>query len=97
MDVDSNLQTFPPSGTQGKIGGGTGGSGPPRDGDGIFIFCITMLQFITCIGTRMCNCFICIIQIHFQNQYLVLMNPSRVVGFRLFHSLLTNHTLILTL
>ncbi|ESW16729.1 hypothetical protein PHAVU_007G180400 [Phaseolus vulgaris] len=33
---DSNLQTFPPSGTQGKIGGGTGGSGPPRDGDDTF-------------------------------------------------------------
>lgn len=30
--VDSNLQTFPPSGTQGKI---SGGSQPPRDADGI--------------------------------------------------------------
>jgi len=34
MDVGSNLQTFPPSGAQGKIGG-SGGSRPPRDVDGI--------------------------------------------------------------
>ncbi|KAE9593676.1 hypothetical protein Lal_00036612 [Lupinus albus] len=31
--ADSNLQTFPPSGAQGKI---TGGSGPPRDADDTF-------------------------------------------------------------
>nr|KAJ0225401.1 hypothetical protein LSAT_V11C100005250 [Lactuca sativa] len=29
--IDSTLQTFPPSGTQGKI---SGASGPPRDADG---------------------------------------------------------------
>ncbi|XP_052621808.1 uncharacterized protein LOC128127372 [Lactuca sativa] len=31
--VDSTLQTFPPSGTQGKI---SGASGPPRDADDTF-------------------------------------------------------------
>jgi len=36
-------------------------------------------------------------QIHFQNLYLVLMNPSRVVGFGLLQLPLTNHTLMLTL
>jgi len=29
--AESNLQTFPPSATQGKI---SGGSNPPRDADG---------------------------------------------------------------
>ena len=31
--VDSTLQTFPPSGAQGKI---SGASRPPRDADGIY-------------------------------------------------------------
>lgn len=30
--LDSNLQTFPPSGAEGKI---SGGSRPPRDADGM--------------------------------------------------------------
>jgi len=35
VNADSNLQTFPPSATQGKISGGTN---PPRDADGNFSF-----------------------------------------------------------
>jgi hypothetical protein len=33
VNADSNLQTFPPSATQGKISGGTN---PPRDADDTF-------------------------------------------------------------
>jgi hypothetical protein len=43
------------------------------------------------------NNLIQLVQIHFQNLYLVLMNPSRVVGFGHSRLLLTSHTLMLTL
>jgi len=43
------------------------------------------------------NNLIQLVQIHSQNLYLVLMNPSRVVGFGHSRLLLTSHTLMLTL
>lgn len=43
------------------------------------------------------NGFSQLVQIHFPNPHLVLMNPSRVVGFGDLLLLLTNHTLMLTL
>lgn len=41
--AESNLQTFPPSATQGKI---SGGSNPPRDADGR-IFCYSCFFYIS--------------------------------------------------
>ena len=42
---DSNLQTFPPSGSQGKI---SGGSRPPRDADGMLCYAF-FIRVVFCI------------------------------------------------
>ena len=60
ISVDSNLQTFPPSGAQGKI---SGGSRPPRDVDGIWWSCLFMFLYsyvvidYFVIATRVVYCF----------------------------------------
>jgi hypothetical protein len=54
---------------------------------------IVNIAFVVIVANNLIQ----LVQIHSQNLYLVLMNPSRVVGFGHSRLLLTSHTLMLTL